>query len=85
MMEERVERGRKEMGEVREVCGKVRGVIEGVERGEGEGVRGVRDVGWKEAEKLGNGERERERERGKSLVQEKRMWEVIEDEVGGFD
>lgn len=81
MMEEQVERCRRETGEVREVCGKVRGVIEGVERGEG--VQGWNCVGVKEVEKLGIGERERERK--KRLVEEKRMWEVIEDEVGSFD
>ncbi|KAL8715815.1 MAG: hypothetical protein Q9220_000482 [cf. Caloplaca sp. 1 TL-2023] len=72
MMEEQVEKCRAETRAGEEICERVRKVVEEVEGG-GEGVGKVRGDGG--AKKGGD-----EKMRG-----EKRMWEVIAEEVGSFD
>ncbi|KAL8699207.1 MAG: hypothetical protein Q9201_006135 [Fulgogasparrea decipioides] len=77
MMEEQVERCKTETKGCREACERVKQVVDGVERGEGFRVS---DVGNQESERPTN----TGKDGGSMLDAEKRMWDIIVEEVGSF-
>ena len=78
MMEEQIERCKMETQTCREACEKVRGVLEEVEKREVM-VKPEIDIAWP-------GEKRRvEKENDLRIETEKRIWEVIGQEVGSFE
>lgn len=75
MMEEQVEKVRAETKAVRESVGRARGVLEGL--GREEGVGGL-DAGRR------HGALEEERKWRRKQDSDRRVWEVLEREVGGI-
>lgn len=77
MMEEQVERCKAETRACKDACERVRGVLEQTEEGKGliQPVLGAEEKSQSKVEK----------DRESKMKAEKRIWEVIEQEVGSFD
>ncbi|KAL8840755.1 MAG: hypothetical protein Q9170_001193 [Blastenia crenularia] len=78
MMEEQVERCKSETKACKEACARVRGVLEEVEKGQGESQPEMSIMQTEESGVRGKGEKIK-------ASTEKEVWAVIEQEVGKFD
>lgn len=77
MMEEQVQRCEMETKANKEACERVREVLENVERGDG---MVQPDLGSQDGARSKS-----EKDRDLKMAAEKRIWDVIEQEVGSFD